>query len=282
MGSSGTLIAGWKLKELVHLVPEYERQGLRVYKQPVPGNKYVCCVDVSEGKGMDYHTFSIIDVTKMPYDQVCTYRHNMTTVTDFVNVMFQYLRVYGGEVPTLVETNIPMGYEAARYLQYDLEYEHVLFTKNAGAKGKRITGGFGENVDIGIKTSKTTKGTGCSMLKLLIEQNQLRVHDFHTISELSTFSRDTKQSFGAEPGCHDDAVMALVLFAWLSKEPYFREMTDLNTLARLTEKSPEDLMNELLPMPIVDDHMESRNEQVSTHIPQTVTNVNDFSKWMTT
>lgn len=277
MGSSGTLIAGWKLKELVHLTPEFDKQGLRRYKMPIKEHNYVCCVDVSEGKGMDYSTFQIIDVTQMPYDQVCTYRNNMVTTTDFVQVLHQHLKLYN-EAPVLIETNIPMGNEAGRYLHDDLEYEGVLFTASAGSRGKKITAGFGANVDIGLKTSKTTKATGCSMLKMLIEQNQLMIHDFHTIQELSTFSRDTKQSFSAEPGCHDDTVMALVLFAWLSKENYFKDITDIHTMSKLAEKTEAQMIEELLPMPFVDDHTEPRYTSY-VHTPE-VRTVSDFNAWM--
>jgi hypothetical protein len=63
----------------------------------------------------------------------------------------------------------------------------------------------------------------------LIEQEQLVIHDYETIKELSTFSR-RGTSFEAESGCHDDLVMCLVLFAWLSDQQFFKDMTDINTL----------------------------------------------------
>jgi hypothetical protein len=272
MGSSGTLIAGWKLKELVHRNPGFEKDGLRRYQMPIDGHRYVICVDVSEGKGMDHSTMQVIDVTEMPYQQVCTYRNNMVATPDFVYILHNHAKMYG-DAPLLIETNIPMGWECARMLHDDLEYENVLFTANAGSKGKKITAGFGANVDMGIKTSKSSKATGCSMLKLLVESNQLVIQDFHTISELSTFSRDTKNSFSAEAGCHDDAVMALVLFAWLSKENYFRDITDINTMSNLKDKTEEQIVEDLIPFGFFDDHIPN----YETGGIQTIAN---FDRWM--
>jgi hypothetical protein len=156
-----------------------------------------------------------------------------------------------------VEVN-DLGEQISTSLHYDFEYENLLFTENAGRSGKRISSGFGNNVDKGIRTTKTVKSVGCSILKLLIEQNQLVVHDKHTISELSTFSKKGV-SYEAEPGNHDDMVMGLVLFAWLSDQTFFKDITDINTLARLREKSEEEIENDLSPFGFVD-HGESVHE----------------------
>ena len=77
------------------------------------------------------------------------------------------------------------------------------------------------------------------------------VHDFHTIEELSTFSRKG-QSYEAEEGKHDDLVMGLVLFAWLSDQQYFKDYTNINTLMKLREKTEDEIMNDLTPFGFVD------------------------------
>jgi hypothetical protein len=146
-----------------------------------------------------------------------------------------------------------IGEQVAHTLQYDFSYENVLFTENAGRSGKRITGGFasGGKIDKGIRTTKIVKSVGCSILKLLVEQNQLVLNDFHTINELSTFSKKGT-SYEAEPGKHDDMVMCLVLFAWLSDQQYFKDYTDINTLMSLREKTEEDMEQDMAPFGFVD------------------------------
>ena len=252
LGSSGTLIAGWKLKELVHKTPLYEKDGLKQYETPKPGRSYVCIVDVSRGKGLDYSAFSIVDVTEMPYIQVCTYKNNLVTPIDYADVVHRVCKSYNSAA-TLVEIN-DIGEQVASSLHFDFEYENVLFTESAGRSGKRITSGFGANIDQGIRTTKSVKSVGCSILKLLVEQNQFIVNDFDTINELSTFSRKGV-SYEAESGKHDDLVMGLVLFAWLSDQMYFKELTSINTLAKLREKTDEEIAQDLVPFGFVDNGM---------------------------
>ena len=44
------------------------------------GCEYICTVDVSKGRGLDYSTFSIFDVTERPFRQVCDYRDNSVSL----------------------------------------------------------------------------------------------------------------------------------------------------------------------------------------------------------
>ena len=250
MGSSGTLIAGWKLKELVHQTPVFEKDGLFMYVAPEKDHVYVGMVDVSRGKGLDYSAFSIVDVTRMPYHQVCTYRNNFITPMDFAEIVNRVFRNYN-KAAALVEIN-DLGEQVSYGLHNDYEYDNVLFTEHAGRGGKRITTGFSKGVDIGVRTTKTVKSVGCSILKLLVEQNQLVINDMNTITELGTFSKKAN-SYEAEPGNHDDMVMGLVLFGWLTDQQYFKEITDINTLMKLREKTDDDVMNDLSPFGFIFD-----------------------------
>ena len=252
LGSSGTLIEGNKLKCLVHKQPLTRSNDLFMYQQPELNHTYCCVVDVSRGKGLDYSAFQIIDVTKMPYRQVCVFRDNTITPVEYAEIIHRTVKHYNNAV-VLVEIN-DIGEQVSELLHYDFEYEYVLYTESAGRSGKRISAGFGKSVDKGIRTTKTVKSVGCSILKLLIEQDQLIINDFETIRELSTFSRKG-HSYEAESGTHDDLVMCLVLFAWLSDQQYFREMTDISTLKTLRQRTEEEMMDELLPFGIYDDGM---------------------------
>lgn len=251
LGSSGTLIAGWKLKELVHQNPIVERDGLIQYFKPEENHVYIMVCDVSRGKGLDYSAFQLIDVSKMPYQQACVYRNNAISPLDYAEIILRTAKAYNN-CSVLVEIN-DIGEQVSTSLNYDFGYENVLFTENAGRSGKRITGGFGgkKNIDKGIRTTKIVKSVGCSILKLLVEGNQLIINDFHTINELSTFSKKGN-SYEAEPGKHDDLVMCFVLFAWLSEQQYFKDYTNINTLMSLREKTEEDMEQDMSPFGFVD------------------------------
>jgi hypothetical protein len=249
MGSSGTLISGAKLKELVPIDPIICKDSMSMYERYEKEHQYVCVCDVSRGKGLDYSAFSIIDVTQMPYKQVLVFKDNMITPTEYAEVIYRTCKSYG-ECAVLVEIN-DIGQQVSDSLHNDYEYENILYTESAGRSGKRISSGFGKGADSGIRTTKSVKAVGCNMLKLMVEQNQLIINDMNTINELSRFSRKGL-SYEAESGANDDLVMTLVLFSWLSDQQYFKDITDINTLANLREKSEEDLMSELTPFGFYD------------------------------
>lgn len=247
LGSSGTLIDGERLKALVIKNPLYKKSGLSVYEKPVKGKSYVCVADVGEGKGLDYSTFSIFDTSAMPYKQVVAFRDNMLTPIEYAEILARVGGQYN-DAMMLVENN-SVGGQVTNMLAYDFEYENMVYTANKGRNGKQISSAGGE---LGIRTSKTVKAQGCNNLKLMIEGDQLIVHDYHTINELSTFARKGR-SYEAEPGRHDDMVMTLVLFSWLSAQQYFSELTDIDTMAALRERSHEQIMADLAPVGFLDD-----------------------------
>ena len=250
LGSSDTLISGDKLKLLTHMLPLHAHDSLNIYEQKQGNNQYILIADVSRGKGLDYSAFHVIDITSMPYKQVATYRSNLVTPLDYASIVFRTAKAYNSAA-VLVEIN-DIGGQVADSLFHDFEYENIIYTENAGARGKRIATGNRGTVDRGIRTTKTVKAIGCSMLKLLIEQNQLIINDHQTIYELSRFSKKGN-SYEAEKGCNDDLVMGLVLFAWATDQQYFKEITDLNTLDKLRDLSEEEIGANLTAFGFFDD-----------------------------
>lgn len=259
-GSSGTLISGAKLKELVAQTPLEVGDGVTQYRKPRPDHAYCIIADVSRGKGLDYSAFHIIDITEMPYQQVLTFRSNQIVPYDYSEVIHRLAKMYN-EAVILVEIN-DIGGQIVDALYHDFEYEGVLGTEHAGRSGKRISSGFGGKTELGIRTTKSVKNNGCSLLKLLIEQNQLIINDKETISELNTFSKKGL-SFEAETGKNDDLVMGLVLFGWLSGQDYFKELTDINTLINLREKSEDDIESSMLPFGFFSNGIDDEDEDGS-------------------
>jgi len=253
LGSSGTLISGWKLKQLVYKEAVKEVAGIIVYEEPKQEGNYVIVVDVSRGKGLDYSAFQVIDISQMPYVQVGAYRNNMITPVDYASAVHAAAKYYN-DANILVEVN-DIGEQVAGIIFEEYEYENMLLTENNGREGKRLlsgVAGFNGRADKGIRTTKSVKSIGCSMIKLLVEQNQLIINDFETIREMSTFSQKGT-SYEAEPGNHDDLMMCLVLFGWLSNQRFFKELTDINTVINLKEMNEEKVFSELVPFGMIDD-----------------------------
>lgn len=240
IGSSGTLISGAALKMMEATTPLHVHDSLRIYKDKEDNHIYTIIVDSSQGKGLDYSAFSVIDVTTTPYEQVATFRSNTITPQDYARIIHTVCQRYN-EPYVLIELNCPAGAVVAEQLFWDYEYENLLMTEGAGRAGKKISSGFGRgNLDRGIYTSASVKATGCMMLKLLIEQKQLIINDEDTIKELRTFSKKGK-SYEAEEGKHDDLVMGLVLFGWLTTQEYFKQITDTDINQSLKEMQSSEI-----------------------------------------
>lgn len=250
LGSVNTLIHPTKLRELAFIQPKKDKWGLDIYQFPNPDRVYMMCVDTSHGAELDYSAFSVIDVTSIPFVQVAKYRSNTMAPLLYPEMVAHYGKMYNNAY-ILVETN-DIGQQVVDTLHGDLEYENILSTSTKGRGGQRIGGGFGKRASFGVKMTKQVKRIGCSNLKDIIENNKLIIQDYETIDELSTFIVKNN-SYQAEEGCHDDVVMGLVMFAWLAKQPYFKELTDMDIRKKLAEDQIKDIENDLLPVGFIDD-----------------------------
>lgn len=250
LGSTNTLIHPTKLRELAFVQPKTNRWGLDIYEEPKEKHMYVMCVDTSHGAELDYSAFSIIDVTTTPFVQVAKFRSNTIPPLLYPEIIVHHAKLYN-DAYILAETN-DVGQQVVDTIHLDFEYEMLLSTSLKGRGGQRIASGFGSKSSYGVKTTKQVKRIGCSNLKDIVEGNKLIIKDFDTISELSTFIVKNN-TYQAEEGCHDDVVMGLVLFAWLAKQPYFKELTDVDVRRRMAEEQMKELEEDLLPFGFIDD-----------------------------
>lgn len=233
LGSAGTLISNAALKSLA-FVDSMKKMldGLEIYEEVDPTHSYVLSADTARGTGKDYSAFTVIDVTQKPYKVVAKYRNNVISPMLFPNVIQQVGKHYN-EAYLLIENN-DLGAQVADILMHDLEYDNM-FTSEEDKKGMTRVGQK-LSKKLGIKTTKTTKRIGCNALKSLIENQQLVVTDFNVIEELSTFVLKKNGSYEADDGANDDLVMCLVLFAWLTTQPFFRDLTDVDIRQRLFQE----------------------------------------------
>jgi hypothetical protein len=253
LGSMHTLVHPEKLKCMVYRTPEYwNNEGLRVYQKPIPDHKYITIVDTARGQGLDYHAYSVIDVSAMPYRVVATFRNNEMPPMLYPNAIYPILRQYNNAY-CLVEVN-DIGGQVADILHDELEYDNVIYVSMQGRKGQVVNGGFGGKGSSmkGVKTSTAVKRIGCSILKNLIEDTKLIVEDFNTVDEFCSFVAKG-DSFEAEENHHDDLVMTLVLFGWLTTQAYFKQITGSDIRKDLYEDQMKALEEEMTPFGFVDD-----------------------------
>jgi len=257
IGSSATLISGYKLRNLVFKNPESSIDFLDVYESPIEGHSYVMTVDCAEGVLQDSSTIQVIDVTEIPYRQVAKYKSNEISPLVFPSIIYAVGKRYNNAF-VLVETN-SVGQQVVDILHYDLEYENIFRLESSGTKGTQISSGFKRSVSFGIRTTKSVKKIGCANLKALVENDKLLITDFDTIAELNTFTRN-KDSYQAEEGNNDDLCMGLVLFSWLTAQSFFRDSTDTDIRQQLLDKNNSLIEESMTPVGIFDGNYEDENE----------------------
>lgn len=249
LGSANTLIHPNKLRNLTFITPIESKNGLDIYEEPDITRSYACIVDTSRGLDNDFSAFIIVDITDAPYKIVAKYRDRTISPMIYPNVIYNVAKKYN-EAYTLVEIN-DNGQQIADILHYDLEYENVIVTASHNGV-QSVSSGYGGHTTLGIRTTKQVKRIGCSTLKDLIEDDKLLVQDFEVIEELSNFVQKG-QSYEAEEGFNDDLVMCCVLFSWLVRQNYFKELTNLDIRDRILKEKQKMIEDDILPFGILDD-----------------------------
>ena len=217
-------------------------QELDVYDEGEQGRNYFMTVDVAEGRGQDYSTMNIIDISELPFKQVAKFRSNTISPMLLPTVIMQVAQSYN-DATVLIESNGP-GAEVCNILHYDLEYENTINESGITAK-------------FGIKMSKRVKAIGCSNLKDLIENDKILINDLETISELAQFiTKGT--SWAAEGGGTDDLVMGLVMFAWYATQPNFKELNDIDLRISLMAGKIKQIEDDLTPFGFIDDGIDDK------------------------
>ena len=244
MGSAGTLLSAAALKSLAFISPMHLSDGgIKIYQQPVENHNYVVVVDTSRGKGLDYSAFTVIDVSVVPYKLVATYKNNEISPLVYPSVLHKIGKYYNNAY-ALIEIN-DNGQQIADSLFDDYEYENILSTMEIKKK-MTLNWGYGKKSTRGIRTTKSVKRLGCSILKNLIESQKLIIQDFDTITELSTFIAKGS-SFEADEGSHDDLVMCLVLFSWMTNQAFFTELSNVNIKEKMYQEQMRQIEEESLP-----------------------------------
>ena len=239
-GTGDTLINADTLLNLRAKPPKRYMEGglLKIYEEPIKDHDYVMTVDVSKGRGQDYSTFTLIDISVRPFAQVAVYRNNTISPLLFPNVIYKYAKPYN-DAYVVVESN-DQGSVVCNGLYHDLEYENVHVESSVKANA------------IGIEINRKTKRLGCSAIKDILETKRLTINDDSTILEISTFEAKG-QSYEASDGNHDDLMMNLVLFGYFVSTQYFSDMTDINLKQMMFEQKMQEIENDVVPFGFIDD-----------------------------
>lgn len=170
---------------------------VEVYREPVEGRPYVIGGDTA-GDGSDWFVGQVLD--NVTGEQVCRLRHRYDE--DTYAKQAYCLGMYYNEALLGVEANFSsypvklldlMGYRKQYVREVEDEYEGK--TRHA----------------FGFRTDRITRPVILSELIRVLRDHTGLLNDEETLLEMLTFVRNEKLRMEAEPGAHDDCVMALAI-----------------------------------------------------------------------
>ncbi len=243
-GTGDTLINAETLMSLRAKPPLrlIENNSVWIYEEPVKDHQYVMTVDVSKGRGQDYSTFTLIDISTRPFKQVAVYRNNLISPLLYPNIIYKYAKVYNDAL-VVVESN-DQGVLVTNGLYNELEYENLFIESTV--KANRL----------GVEMNRKVKRIGCSGAKDLLEERKLDIVDENTIMEISTFVAKG-QSYEASDGNHDDLMMNLVMFGYFATGSFFSTLTDVDVKDMIFKQKMNAIENDVLPFGFIDDGMDN-------------------------
>ena len=236
-GRGNTLIDANHLLSQVSVEPQLIKENVFIYHQPKKEHEYVMTVDVAKGRNQDYSTFTVLDVTTTPFEQVAVFRDNSISPMLLPDIIYKYANYYN-KAYVVIESN-DQGAVVCNGLYYDLEYENMFVESSIKANA------------LGATMTKRVKRIGCSSAKDLIEQKKLKINDSQTIVEMSTFVSRGNTYMAVAPN-HDDLMMNLVLFAWFTTTDIFQSLTNIDMKDMLYKERLKAIQDDMLPFGYVE------------------------------
>lgn len=170
---------------------------LLIYKDPQEGRPYVVGGDTA-GEGSDWFVGQALD--NITGEQVCKLRHRYDEDT-FAKQMY-CLGMHYNEALLAVETN---------FSTYPVKLLDLMGYKNLYVR--EVEDDFDGRIRhaFGFRTDRLTRPNIISELVRVLRDHIDTVNDEETLLEMLTFVRNEKLRPEAEPGAHDDCVIALAI-----------------------------------------------------------------------
>ena len=220
---------------------------------------FIILCDLAEGGGGDSTVFNIIEmIDKDRFEQVGYWKSNVVNLElaslEFWLLMSQLFygnehaiysiewNTYGGlfynYLMNLNEEEYMREYSWRFNIIPELDLNNIVRYKmkfevdEGGIKIKKV------KMIPGVRFNGQNKITACSLFKLLIENDYLRVFDYFTISEIENFEdKNGNGSYEASYG-HDDIVMTLVQIPMLQQTPKYKQFCEEFEELKATNLAP--------------------------------------------
>lgn len=219
--SSGTVFAREYLAKLDNGIKEplREYEGLRIYKEFIPGHRYQMGIDVAEAseeetEKKDKSSITIADLTTL--EEVAHWAGQIPPDA-VAEKAAHFARMYQDKNSfcTVVPEMNSIGLALVNRLKQEediLIYRREEFDKSVGKKMKKL----------GWRTTRQSKPLLVNHFQQLLRLADPKVRTKETVAEFKTFiySDESKKSgMGAKTGFHDDRIMSLLLAFFEKGDP---------------------------------------------------------------
>ncbi|MBP5457515.1 MAG: hypothetical protein J6Y37_13565 [Paludibacteraceae bacterium] len=188
-----------------------------IWKDPVPGHRYICACDPTSGSGEDRTSIEILDVDAIDengipcVEQVLEYNGKMTS-DEIGGMIYEYARSYNN---ALVVVECIGGYGDATVLTLQsMRYENLYYDKPQLKTYTALTtyNKFKANDDDDLPGFRSN-GLRIPMINTfvtMLKDNTLRIHSMRVIAELETWVFKNGRPDHMD-GSHDDNLLCLSL-----------------------------------------------------------------------
>lgn len=207
---------------------------------------FIVLCDLAEGCGGDYTTFNIIQITDKDRFKQVGYFHSNEVNLELAALEFWLLftqlfsmdhfivsiewNTYGQLFYTYITSLNDSDYMPEYYWRFNISLEFdmssiVRYTTKFEVEEQGIKLKKTKKIP-GIRLTASNKVTGCSLLKILLENGYIIIPDYFTISEIENFEdKNGSGSYAASYG-HDDIVMTLVQIPMLQQTARYKSLLE--------------------------------------------------------
>lgn len=194
--------------------------GLQIYKEPVPGRKYLLTVDCATGKGFDRGGAHVFDIESM---EQCA----ELNVAELPNGYGKSICELGLKYNTalMVVENNAVGLAVLEHVKL-LNYPNIFYSIKGAKAGDRLgdpghasEGSMPDHYIHGVTTSGNNRPFMLAKLEELIRTRALIIHSKRFKGEMETFIWNNGRP-EARQGRRDDLIMAAALGVWVRDNLY--------------------------------------------------------------
>jgi len=178
-------------------------EGWWVWKDPVPGHRYILGIDVGTGTGSDYSSIEVIDVAD--YEQVAEYKGFVST-PNFVRFIRKVAKWYNEGYIVIESNSIGESIFNGLYYNENEPYNNMFKQMKKKNNVSRYTGWITD-----VKTRKLIVNDFIDWITVDELWDTIKIYSRRLWLEMTTWVWTGGSKAEHAQGCHDDSIMAFAI-----------------------------------------------------------------------